>query len=833
MRDFWQDLRYGFRGLSKQPVFTAVASLSLALGIALNTAIFTLVNAILLGSLPFPAVDQLVAVVSVTPGHPGQLQGVSVPDMLAWKTQAHSFQALGASIASELDLGAAENGMPAERIEGEYVTPGLLQTLGCAPLFGRFFTESEDQVDHTAPVILISYRLWMRRFGGRRDVLGSETLVNGQSVTIIGVMPPDFRFTDENGDYIAPLPINHFQVQGSARFLTVAARLKPGVSVRQAQNEMDAISLHLAKQFPVHDTQQGKPWMTRIQPIRQALFGFINRPLMLLQGAVGFVLLIACANLAALLLARSSARQTEVAVRTALGAGRSRIIRQFLTENLVLSLTGGVIGVTLAWAAVRTLVGMAPSWLPRLHAIHIDGRVLLFSALISILSGLLFGVIPAVQASNATFVESLKETGRGGTTGSAKTRIRAILVAGQLALALVLLIGSGLLIRSFLQLQSTDLGCEPRGLLTFRYRFSEKQYGRPIGLYRGIPLWEINPVPRTTLQRVFERLQTTPGIRSVAGIVYPPMITNYPTAFTIEGRPVANANDLTADLFPITPNFFATMKIRVLEGRDFNDRDKTDSPWVAMVNETMAKRFFPRETPLGKRVRFDLSDTEKPREIIAVVNDIPATHPQTRQEPAVFIPFVQQAPHITGPDTGLALELTFVMRTQRDPMSALPAVRRAVEQIDRNRPLTDPRTEESYLAAQAEYPRSYSMLLGIFAAVATILAAVGIYGVMAFAVEQRTREIGIRMALGAEGWDVLALIGRQAIVVICAGAALGVVGAMALTRFISSELWEVKAADPATFTAVTAILVSVALTACILPTRRAVRLDPNHALRHE
>jgi predicted permease len=316
-------------------------------------------------------------------------------------------------------------------------------------------------------------------------------------------------------------------------------------------------------------------------------------------------------------------------------------------------------------------------------------------------------------------------------------------------------------------------------------------------------------------------------------MVYPPMVTNYPMNFTIEGRRVANTDELTADFFPITPNFFATMRIPMLHGRDFNDRDTVDAPWVAIINQTMARRFFPSENPIGKRISVDVSQEDRPREIVAVVKDIPATHPQTRQEPAIFVPFVQEGMHMAGPHTSLQLELAFLMRTQGDPMRALPAVRRAVEEIDRNRPLTDARTEESYLAEQAEYPRSYSMLLGLFAAVATASASVGIYGVMAFMVQQRTREIGIRMALGAGGWDVLKLIASQAMVVIAVGAAAGVGGAMALTRYISSEIWEVKASDPGIFTAVTALLISVAVAACVLPTRRAVQVDPNHALRHE
>jgi putative ABC transport system permease protein len=828
-----QDLVYGLRILARKPLFTLVVALSLAVGIGLNTAIFTLMNTILLRSLPFRDADRLVTLFTIPPGHPDQPNGVSVPNLFVWKEQAHSFEAIGALVNNAVDFGAEENGEPAERVQGENVTPGVLQALGVQPLMGRLFTESEDEVDHPAPVILISHRLWMRRFGGAKDVLNRNVLVNGTSTAIIGVMAPDFRITDENGDYLAPIPLNHFQLRGSARFLLTVARLKPGVTLKQAQSEMDAIAAQLARQFPARETVQGKPWTVRVQTFRDGMFGFIGRPLLLLQGAVGFVLLIACANVAALLMARASSRQTEVAIRAAMGASRGRIFRQFLTESLLLSILSGVLGVWLAWGIVRVLVAMAPTWLPMLHAIRIDGPVLLFSAGISLFTGLIFGVVPAAQGSRAAFVESLKAATRGGTAGGARHRLRAVLVAGQLAMALILLIGSGLLIRSFLQLQGADLGCDPHGLLTFRYRFPEKRFAKPVGAYHGLPLWGLSDVPSATIERVFERLQTVPGLRSVAGCVYPPLTGSNPMAFTIQGREVANPDELTADFYPVTPNFFNTMKTRVVKGRDFTDRDTVHAPWVAIVNETMARRFFPNEDPIGKRIRVDLSEEDQLREIVAVVRDIPAAHPQTKQDPAIFIPFVQAAAHSTGPYTGLHMQMTYLMRTSGDPMSALPAVRSAVEEVDRNQPLIDPRTEDSYLAEQAQYPRYYSMLLGLFAAVATGLAAVGIYGVMAYAVEQRTREIGIRMALGAGGWDVLKLILRQTLVVIAGGVVVGIAGAAVLTRFISSAIWEVKTTDPGTFAGLAVLLMGIAMLACVVPTRRAVRVDPTNALRHE
>jgi putative ABC transport system permease protein len=819
--------------LAKKPAFTLIAALSLSLGIGLNTAIFTLMNTILLGTLPYPHAERLVTISSVSPNHLDQLNGASVPDLFAWKQQAHSFEALGAAVVTAIDFGAEENGNPAERIEGENVTPGLLEALRVQPLMGRLFTEAEDEVGNTAPVILISHRLWMRRFGGDRDIMKRQFLVNGRNTSIIGVMPPDFRIADENGDFLAPIPLNRFQLQGSARFLTVIARLKRGIGLKRAQDEMDGLAAGLARQFPARDTDHGKPWIVRLQPLRQALFGFVSRPLLLLQGAVGFVLLIACANVAGLLLARASSRQTEVAIRAAMGASRGRIFRQFLTESLLLASLGGVLGVLLAWWGVHALVAMAPSWLPRLHAIGMDGQVLLFSAAIAILTGLIFGVLPAAQGSRAVLAGSLKEATRGGTSGAARSRLRTALVAGQLALALMLLIGSGLLIRSFLQLQNTDLGCDPRALLTFRYRFAENRFGKPVGIYRALPLWEMSAVPQATFLRVLDRLRTVPGILSAAGIVYPPLTGNYPLTFTIEGREAANNDDFTADFFPVTPNFFATMKIPLLRGRDFTPGDTANAPWVAIVNETMARRFFPGENPIGKRLRVDLSEEDRLREVVAVVRDIPASHPQTRQEPAIFIPFVQSAPHTTGPNTGLQLQMTFLMRTMGNPMSALPAVRRAVQEIDGNHPLIDARTEESYLAEQAQYPQYYSILLGLFAAVATGLAAVGIYGVTAYSVDQRTREIGIRIALGARGSEVVHLIARQAAIAIASGVVIGLAGAMLLTRFISSEIWEVKAGDPPTFAGVTLLLIGIAILACLVPTRRAVGTDPNIALRHE
>jgi putative ABC transport system permease protein len=832
MNSFRQDILYGLRMLAKKPVFTAVATLSLGLGIGLNTAIFTLLNTMLWGPLPYPALDRIAVVWSVPPRHLDQLNGVSVPDYMAWKERNRSFEVLGGMSNTTRDFGATENGAPAERIQGEDYTPELLQALGVQPLMGRLFTPAEDEIDHPAPVVVISYRLWQRRFGGDKDILSRTVLLDGVKTNIIGVMRPDFLFTDDHAEYLAPIPFNHFQLRGSARFLMVTGRLKPGVSIEQAQADMEAIARQLAKEFP-RDMDQGKPWTIRVQPVRQALFGFMSRPLLLLQGAVGFVLLIACANVAALLLARASSRQTEVAIRSALGAGRGRIFRQFITESVMLSLLGGVLGVLLAWWGVRALVAMAPPWFPRLHEISIAGRVLLFSVGISLLTGIAFGLVPAMRGSNPNFAETLKDATRGGTSGGVRNRIRGALVSAQLALALVLLIGSGLLIRSFLKMQGADLGCDPKGVLTFQFRFPPQRFGKPAAVHNGVPLWDISPIPATTFQRVFERVQSVPGVQSAGATVFAPMTFTPETPFEIEGRPAPPTDAPSALYYPTTPNFFQTMKIAILHGRDFTMHDTGNAPWVAIINETMARRFWPNEDPIGKHVKVDLSPEDQPREIIAVVHDTPSNPQQRTQQAAIYVPFFQAGPHSIGPMAFLRFQLTFVLRTQRDPMSLLPALRSAVAEIDANRPLGNPATMEDQLAQQVQYPRYYSMLLGLFAVVATVLAAVGIYGIMAYAVEQRTREIGIRMALGAGGWQVLRLVTRQAIWMIAAGLALGVAGAMTLTRFLSSELWEIQSTDPATFAGVSLLLIVVALLACLIPTRRAVQVDPTIALRYE
>ena len=580
MSVLWQDIVFGLRMLAKRPMLSCVAALSLALGIGLNTAIFALIRTILLGSLPFREPDRIVAIWSVPPGHPERLNGVSVPDFLAFRQRSRSFEDIGGSATFTIarDFGTEQNGMAAEHILGEIFTPEMLTMLGVEPLIGRLFLPSEAEVDHPAPVIIISYRLWQRRFSGDKNILNRTVLVEGVNTSIIGVMRPDFRFSDERAEFLSPFSFNRFQVQGSFRFMLVAGRLKPGVSMSQAQSELESIAAHFAKEHPA-DLEQGKPWSVQLQPIRQALFGFMSRPLLLLQGAVASVLLIACANVAALLVARAASRRNEVAIRAALGAGRIRLARQFLTESLLLSLAGGVLGVLLVSWGVQALVSLAPAFFPRLHEISIGGEVLLFTVAISILTGIVFGLAPAAQGWRVRLADTLKDASRGGTFGGGRGRLLRTLVTAQLALALVLLIGSGLLIRAFLKAQGAGLNCDPTGVLTFGIGFPEKQYGKVSGQYNGIPLWEINPAVTAKFQQLYDRMQHLPGVASAAGSVIPPMAGGDDMEFTIPGR-APGAEVPTAIFEPVTPNFFHTMKIRMEQGRDFTAHDIDGSHWV-------------------------------------------------------------------------------------------------------------------------------------------------------------------------------------------------------------------------------------------------------------
>jgi len=827
----WQDILYGFRMLLKKPGFTIIAALSLGLGIGANATIFSIINATLLSDLPYPEAHRLMVLWSAPLNRPGIRNNVTAGNYLAWRDRNQSFQAIGGLYGFPSNLGAERDGSPAERLDGEHFTYTMWDVLGVKPMLGRLYTKEEDQDGNPAPVMILSYPFWQRRFAGDPNVLGRKVLLDNAETTIIGVMPKGFDFANSTTDFWAPIGFTPQQLTSTASFILVAGRLKPGVSMQQAQAEMDSIAHGLVTVFAYN-----KDMGVRVESMQGAFYQGLKQPLTVLQGAVGFVLLIACANVAGLLLARAASRRTEMAVRSSLGAGRGRIVRQLLTESVLLAILGGILGGIFAWGGLKAIIGSLPAG--SLPDVTLSGRVLGFTALVSIATGLFFGLVPALQTSKIDLSAAIKDSTRGGSEGLTKQRLRGALVTAQIGLALVLLIGAGLMMNSFLRIESNELGGDPKGLLTFDFRFPQSQLMKPVGQqYRGVGLWDISPNVALTYDRLFERLQGLPGVISVAGAARPPFAGSMGMQFKIEGRPAQDpgpqGSGLNAAYMPITPNYFATVRIPVLQGRDFSASDTASAPRVVIINKTMAQRWWPNENPIGQRITFDFVPDEQPREIIGVVGDVRMNQTQKQPGPVVYLPHVQQSQRWIGPAWNYRSAMFYVLRTSGNPTGIAGAVRSAVAEIDPSKPAGNLRTVEQNLRDQISGQRVYMLLLSVFGAIAAVLAAVGIYGVMAYAVTQRTREIGIRMALGATSSSVMTLVVKQALILVFIGLILGIAGAFALTRYIADELYGVKPTDPTTFMAVSAGLVAVAVLASVIPTRRAVSVDPTVALRHE
>jgi len=834
MTTWRQDLLFGFRMLLRKPTFTIVAALSLALGIGANTVIFSLINTTLLRPLPYADPGRLVMIWSVPLDHRDQLNGVTAYNFLAFQERAKSFAAMGLIRTNVCNIGSDEHGQPPERVDCENYTPSVFKTLGVKPVLGRVLADDENPVDTQAPVFLISHRFWQRYFNGDRNVIGQTLRVDGVVKTVIGVMPPDFYLFDKDADFWTPVNWTRTEMQSTQYTSGVAARLGPGVSIRQAQSELDGLSAQLAASDPDRNKNVGAV----VQTMTESLYGQLRSPLLLLQGAVGIVLLIGCANVAGLLLARAASRRTEIAVRTAIGAGRGRIIRQLVTENVPLALLGGLVGILFAAGGLKLFAAAAPPGFPRLNELSLDLPVLGFTALISLLAAAVFGIAPALQASNTDLVGSLKESTRGGTDGVIRQRLRSALVILQIAMALVLLIGAGLMINSFVRIQGNALGADPKDLLTFDFRFSRDEAIKPYARYRNAGLWDVMPVTTLTFSRVYERLKSVPGVVSVAGAGTPPLSGALNMGFLILGLPApppdANGQpSQTADYIAVTPDYFATLRSPIVQGREFNERDTAGAPYVVVINQTMAKRYWPNESPIGKQIRLDYVPDEPLREIVGVATDMRMNRQQRQLRPTIYVPYLQQTPRWMGAGYGVRSGMFFVMRTQGKPLNLVPSVRLAVAEVDHTHPVANVRTVEDYLDQQVRYVRLYVLLLGIFGAIAAVLAAIGIYGVMAYSVAERTREIGIRMALGAEAGDVFKLVALRSLLLFSAGLVLGLAGSLALTRYLTSALYEVTATDPATYAVVSAMLAGVSLIACLVPTRRAVTVNPTVALRYE
>jgi putative ABC transport system permease protein len=844
------DLLYGWRALRRSPGFTLVAAISLALGVGANTLVFSLLDSTLLKPLDLPEPDRLVAIWTAPAANPEQLGTSSISRYFALRDLTRSFEAVGAfnGVACGVKtLGFDRDGVAAERILGQTVSPAMFRALGVQPIMGRTFTDAEDQVDQVAPVVLLSHRSWQRRFGGDPAIVGRTVMLDRAATTVIGVLPQNFTLFGEDREFFAPLCLTRAQVESRVGANTIVARLGAGVSVAQAQAELDALASRLARIDPArHEglilrAESLKRSAARMLNINGQPSGDYGASLWMLQGAVAFVLLVACANVSGLLLARGASRRGEIALRMTLGAGRARIVRQLLTESLPLALLGAILGVLVAWVGLEALTAAAPSAFPRLEDVSLDLRVLSFTAAVALATSIVFAVIPAFQISRIALPRGSGSTTR--TMGSEeRSRMRNVLVSGQVALALVLLVGAGLTVHSFVRALVNELGADPSNLLTFDFRLPSRESFRALGMYRGSGLFEVSPIPAQTVERVFERLQSLPGVLSVAAVSSPPFVgQGFAMPFLIEGRPLPRSSTpgsqpsdgQTADYFAVTSGFFNAMGIPLKGGRDFDSRDRADAPPVVIISETMRRQFFPDGDPIGKHIRFDFVPDERPRQIIGVVGDMLAGPLETARRAAAYVPHVQQGPTFVGPFVYLRTGMTFVLRTAAEPLTMAPAVKRAVADVDPATPVADVRTVEQTLSNHLQQLRLSMWLLGLFGSVATLLAATGIYGVIGYSVTRRTREFGVRMALGATTWSVLALVLRHATRIVVAGVSAGLVAAFLLSGFIQASLFQVTRTDPATYTSVALLLLVVAAIACLIPVRRATAVSPVVALRHD
>ncbi len=806
MRTFWQDLRYGARMLLKSPGVACVALLAIALGVGANTTIFSVVNSVLLRPLPFAAPDKLVKVWTTDARRGRNDLPVSYPNFTDWRTESQTFEAMTAYSEASATLSGEE--VP-EQLKGVAVTADMFPVLGVRPLVGRPFS-AEEEKPGAAPVVVISHGLWQRRFGADPKVVGQQVTLDGRSTTIVGVMPPGFKFPLDslNPELWSPLdPGSELNQSRGSRYLSVVARLKADTTLQQAQAEMETISRRLTDQYPTYNTGRG----ARLISLYDDTVGNIRPALLVLLGAVGCVLLIACANVANLLLARAAGRHKEMALRTALGASRGRIIRQLLTESLLLAGLGGVAGLLLALWGVDVLVSLIPEGVPRAQEIAIDGRALGFTLAVSVLTGVVFGLAPALQSSRLNLNESLKEGGRGSTEGSRRNRVRSLLVVSEIALSLMLLVGAGLLIKSFKHLRDINPGFNPERVLTMSLSLPEAKYGEPErqGLF---------------FQELDRRVAQLPGVEMV-GLVDPLPLSgdNKTTTFAIEGQPpAAPADRLSANVRTVDSEYLSAMGIPLIKGRGLTPRDTQDAPQVMLVNETLARRFFPGEDPIGKRAT--VYPFKTPCEIVGVVGDVKHRGLDVESGPEFYISYLQ------APQPAMYL----VARTSlAEPAALASSIQSAVQQIDKDQPISDVRTMSQVLSETTAERRFSMLLLGIFALLALVLASVGIFGVMSYMVTQRTHEIGIRMALGARVSDVVRLIVGRGMTLVLIGVGVGLVGAFVVTRVMKGLLFGVSATDPLTFAGVSLVLSAVALLACLIPARKAARVDPMIALRNE
>ena len=807
LADLWQDLRYGLRTLLKNPGFTIIAVIALALGIGANSAIFSVVNAVLLRPLPFKNPEQLVMVWE-NATHLGFPKNTpSPPNFLDWQRQNTVFTGMAAM--SERSFNLTGVGEP-ERVDGRRVSANLFDLLGVPALLGRTFVPEDDRPG--AHVVLLGDSLWKRRFGSDPSVIGRAVTLNGESYTVIGVMPRSVHlpaYGNWNDQLWVPIAFTKEEAtERGNHFLDVVARMKPGITLKQAQAEMETIAARLAKEYPRYNTRIG----AAVTPLHEEIVGDIKPALLILLGAVGFVLLIACANVANLLLARAAVREKEIALRLALGASRFRLTRQFLTESVLLASLGAGFGLLLAVAGVRLLKTFVPSMILQIQTINIDAKVLVFTASVALLTGIAFGLAPALHASHSNLNDSLKEGGRDSAVGTKGNRLRGLLVIGEVAVSFILLVGAGLLINSFLHLRNLDPGFRADHLLTMKVDLPELKY--PDGERRSL-----------FFDEVLRRIRALPGVQSVAVAGNLPFTYNGDSAtIAVEGIPDPPPGQWPDVIFrAIGSGYFSTMGIPLVRGRDFTEQDTGDSKKVVVISEKTAQHYWSGQNPIGKRLKTGATTSDAPwREVIGVVKDVRQNDFIAEPKMQMYFPYRQLK--------DLAAN-ALVVRTSVEPMSLATSVRNAIWAVDKDQPVAAIDTMDHIVSEAIARQRFSMLLLGIFAALALVLAAVGVYGVMSYSVAQRTHEIGIRMALGARRADVLQMTIKQGLKLVGAGMIFGLAAAFLMTRVLASLLFGISATDPVTFIGISLVLLAVAILASYVPALRATKVDPIIALR--
>lgn len=813
-RGFWletlfADLRYGIRMMLRTPGFTLIAILTLALGIGANTAIFSVVYHTLLKALPYPNPGQLVALSETN--QEGDEAGCSYPNFEEWRRRNHVFTELAANQAHDLTLtGRGEPFL----VNTAVVTPEVFSLLGIDPLAGRTLLP-EDGGHGAAPVVVLSEKLWRGRFAADPNIVGSSLNLDKRAFTVVGIMPAGFRspVIPRNQDIWIPLvddPLfGSWMSRRGGHWMNVAGRLKPGITIAQAQTELETINESLVKEFPA----ENKGWKIRMVPLQAAVVSDIRPALVILWAAVGLVLLIACANVANLLLTRATSREKEIAVRLSLGAGRARIVRQLLTESAALGILGGIAGILLAYWGVRSMGMLLPAGLLESDTVRVDSRVLVFALLLSIAASLIFGLAPAVFAARSDLQSSLRESGARSGEARGHRRIRSIFAGAEIALAMVLLIAAGLLVRSFLRLTTVQLGFNPRQLVKAEVDLPQFQYSMP-------EQWT------NFSNDLLARLQSEPGMKDAAIGIPLPLVNGFVNLnFDIEGEPaLPSSKSRKADYVSASPKYFQIMSIPLLHGRGFSQQDILSSPRIAVVSESLARKYFPDEDPIGKRIIFGFPPNPGvPREIVGIVGDVRDVSAAQDPGPMMYVPFAQ------APFWGAV----FVTKTNLSTSAVSAAIHREVQKIDPDLPVTDIVSYPDAITTTVADQRFRTLLFGVFGLLAMILAAVGLYAVISFSAAQRTHEIGIRVSLGAQPGEVLKLVIGQGVKLAGLGIAVGGAAALGLTRLMASLLFGVAPTDPLTFGAVALVLLLVALAACYIPARRAMRVDPMAALRHE